>query len=153
MIHHHHAVMMVHDQFHRLFIITVRHFWARISVLHLEQNTVWRSSPPSPSSVSKSSLSFVTVFLLILSSLFSQPYSFEWLSHRFTVYVIPDHSDLKNIFEKGELYPLCHLSLITTTFSSNRKPQIPSWISIKLSPGVLSSPLSLCESEYSPGWV
>lgn len=65
------------------------------------------------------SLSFFSFCPLL--SLFSQPYSFKWLSHRFTVYVIPDHSDLKSVFEKGDtqtLSSLSSLSLITTIFFS-----------------------------------
>lgn len=119
-------------------------------------------STPS-SSVSKSPLSFVSVFLLIpsLSPLsIHSSYSFGVIFTSPQLTSRPRHSCLKRIFVKNGILKLCHVCHLSVSLQlspSKGKPQISVFflkfhLSIKSSPGVrLSGALYLCETEYSPG--
>lgn len=116
--------MMAHYRFHCLFIITIRHFWARKKIWL----TIFFFSPALGAkciqaslfftpSVSKSPLSFVSVFLLIPSFSPLSFHSLERLACRFGLCHAPS-------IQIGKL-KLYHLSLShITTFPAMGKLQI-----------------------------
>lgn len=118
------TVMMLHYQFHCLFIITICHFCAWKSVLflfqHLEQNAVWHSFLP-PLLFSQQVLSFICHHLSSLIPSFSLVsfHSLEW----FGLHHAPSIQIWNASLEKGDTPTLSSLSL-TSTVPYKGKPHI-----------------------------